>query len=432
MKKKTGMLYIVAITLVISMLGSLVTPRPVHAAETVLSIDWYRTALSGTGLTDVCQGAEVIVAVNVSDVQNLYGYSLTLLFDPDAITVVDVFNAGWLSEDFPLQDSFDNATGVIKYDMTQMDPSLPVSGPGTLIYISLIVEDTTRALDFTINTTRDIANNLYPTLLSDNNGDAISYTVGDTSGPVGHDCAVLVPVNSKVSTCMATTVQVAIEDVVDLYAYQLEISYDPTIIELTGTTPITDGDIMSCPLCYSDFDYSTPGHISYYITQMGTTPSQSGDGILLNINFLGKIENQDSQFRIDDVILSDRDGFIIGGTLTNRTIWTYPCDPNAVDLLYFDVLRKKVRAYLTWETANELDNAGFNIYRSGRLDGRKKLINPEFIPAQAAGTTMGALYEYKDKPLIPWKTYYYWLEWIDFEGNATLSDPVKAEPPLKK
>ena len=165
---------------------------------------------------------------------------------------------------------------------------------------------------------------------------------------------------------------------------------------------------------------------------MGTTPSQSGDGILLNINFLGKIENQDSQFRIDDVILSDRDGFIIGGTLTNRTIWTYPCDPNAVDLLYFDVLRKKVRAYLTWETANELDNAGFNIYRSGRLDGRKKLINAELIPAQAAGTTMGALYEYKDKPLIPWKTYYYWLEWIDFEGNATLSDPVKAEPPLKK
>lgn len=45
---------------------------------------------------------------------------------------------------------------------------------------------------------------------------------------------------------------------------------------------------------------------------------------------------------------------------------------------------------------------------------------------------MGALYEYKDKPLKPWKTYYYWLEWVDFEENKTISDPVKAAPPLKK
>jgi len=102
----------------------MVTPRPVHAAETVLSIDWYRTSLSETALTDVCQGAAVTVAVNVSDVQNLYGYALTLLFDPDAITVVDVYNAGWLSEDFLLLDVIDNTTGVIKYDMTQIDPSL--------------------------------------------------------------------------------------------------------------------------------------------------------------------------------------------------------------------------------------------------------------------------------------------------------------------
>jgi len=432
MKEKNGKLYILTFTLVISLLGSMVTPRPVHAAETVLSIDWYRTDMSETALTDVCQGAAVTVAVNVSDVQNLYGYALTLLFDPDAITVVDVYNAGWLSEDFLLLDVIDNTTGVIKYDMTQIDPSLPVSGSGTLIYISLIVEDATKALDFTINTIRDVANNLYPTLLSDNNGIAISYTVGDTSGPIGHDCAVLVPVNSKVSTCIATTVQVMIEDVVDLYAYQLEISYDPNIIELTGTTPITDGDILSCPLCYRNLIYSIPGHISYSLTQMGTTPSQSGNGILLNINFLGKIENQDSQFRIDDFILSDRDGFRIGGTVTNRAIWTYPCDPNAVDLLSFDVLRKKVRAYLTWETANELNNAGFNIYRSGRIDGIKRKLNSELIPAQAAGTTMGALYEYKDKPLKPWKTYYYWLEWVDFEGNTTLSVPEKAAPPLKK
>ena len=29
---------------------------------------------------------------------------------------------------------------------------------------------------------------------------------------------------------------------------------------------------------------------------------------------------------------------------------------------------------------------------------------------QAVGTTMGAEYEYIDKPLKPWKTYFYWLE----------------------
>lgn len=100
--------------------------------------------------------------------------------------------------------------------------------------------------------------------------------------------------------------------------------------------------------------------------------------------------------------------------------------PTAVELLSFTAKGRLRAVVLKWETANELDIAGFNIYRARTISGVKKVINPDLIPAMGAGSTTGALYTYKDKTAKPGVLYFYWLEVVDFEEGETLYGPVKA------
>ncbi|OQZ02320.1 MAG: hypothetical protein B6D34_11335 [Candidatus Brocadia sp. UTAMX1] len=77
---------------------------------------------------------------------------------------------------------------------------------------------------------------------------------------------------------------------------------------------------------------------------------------------------------------------------------------------------------LHWETATEVDNAGFNIYRSKFPDGTYKKINNGLIPAPGNATT-GATYSFEDTPGRG--TFYYKLEDVDFYGESTMHGPEK-------
>lgn len=78
---------------------------------------------------------------------------------------------------------------------------------------------------------------------------------------------------------------------------------------------------------------------------------------------------------------------------------------------------------VSWETATEINNAGFNIYRSKREDGHYKKINGELIAANG-GDTAGASYSYEDTP-PGHGAYYYKLEDIDTNGVSAMHRPVK-------
>ncbi|MCF6155447.1 MAG: hypothetical protein E3K36_09375 [Candidatus Brocadia sp.] len=78
---------------------------------------------------------------------------------------------------------------------------------------------------------------------------------------------------------------------------------------------------------------------------------------------------------------------------------------------------------ITWKTATEIDNAGFNLYRARSKDGHYKKINDFLIPAQGNATS-GASYSHVDTP--PAKgTYYYKLEDVDYNGLSTMHGPEK-------
>ena len=99
----------------------------------------------------------------------------------------------------------------------------------------------------------------------------------------------------------------------------------------------------------------------------------------------------------------------------------------AVELAAFDAAAQENGVLLTWETATELDNLGFNIYRADSQVGEMNKINPSLIASKDPGSTVGAAYSFLDESAVAGATYYYWLEDVDVSGAAETNGPVVAK-----
>ena len=97
-----------------------------------------------------------------------------------------------------------------------------------------------------------------------------------------------------------------------------------------------------------------------------------------------------------------------------------------IELISFEADAGWFRVTLKWETAAEIDNAGFNIYRSETADGEFVKINAGLIPSKGSAT-QGTSYRFADWGTERGKTYYYKLEDVDIAGNATLHGPASAK-----
>jgi hypothetical protein len=78
-----------------------------------------------------------------------------------------------------------------------------------------------------------------------------------------------------------------------------------------------------------------------------------------------------------------------------------------------------------WETASEMDNDGFNLWRSEAEAGPYIQLNADLIPARG-GPTSGVSYSYDDEAVTNGVTYWYKLEDVDLYGVSTFHGPVMA------
>jgi hypothetical protein len=102
--------------------------------------------------------------------------------------------------------------------------------------------------------------------------------------------------------------------------------------------------------------------------------------------------------------------------------WLYS-PPTAIDLLSFTATGKQGSVLVSWQTAQEINNLGFNIYRGPNRGGPFTRINDKLIPGLNF-TVKGKTYTYVDEAVIPGQLYYYKLEDIDTSGKRTLHGPV--------
>jgi subtilisin family serine protease len=98
--------------------------------------------------------------------------------------------------------------------------------------------------------------------------------------------------------------------------------------------------------------------------------------------------------------------------------------PTAVELIRFEALADGPAVQIEWETATELNNLGFNLYRSDTPDGPLSQLNEALIPGQAPGPPGGAVYTWRDEAVLAGATYSYWLELVDTAGTPTLRGPA--------
>lgn len=102
-----------------------------------------------------------------------------------------------------------------------------------------------------------------------------------------------------------------------------------------------------------------------------------------------------------------------------------------VTLASFTAIAGDGEITLCWRTESEVDNLGFNLYRSRSEEGGYALIASykHYESLQGAGSsTISHDYSFEDGRLRNGVTYYYLLEDVDFQGNKTRHGPVSATP----
>jgi hypothetical protein len=94
-----------------------------------------------------------------------------------------------------------------------------------------------------------------------------------------------------------------------------------------------------------------------------------------------------------------------------------------IDMVQADAKLYDRGALLTWSTASESENLGFNIYRS--RDGVRERINPGLVAGSALKTTanMRAGYSYVWWDPDATASSQYWIEDVGFRGTGTMYAP---------
>ena len=120
--------------------------------------------------------------------------------------------------------------------------------------------------------------------------------------------------------------------------------------------------------------------------------------------------------------------------LNTNTYYGHPTDisnpgqrvggPLPVTLSSLSALRAEAGILIKWTTESELNNAGFNILRSEKRNGKFKIVNPQLI--QGAGTTSEKhTYTWKDTAAKLNVAYYYRIEHVSHAGVRQQSATVR-------
>ncbi|TDN39394.1 T9SS type A sorting domain-containing protein [Hymenobacter sp. UV11] len=189
-----------------------------------------------------------------------------------------------------------------------------------------------------------------------------------------------------------------------------------------GLTQYQDGDIIANVFDANSGSYDAALAITDNGVRTATAAGPLPDGLELDPT-TGQVRVLDRSLLVAGtypVSLTTVDAN--GGVTTQAVSLLIGDNPLPVGLTRFEVKAAGTDAQLSWATAQELDNAGFQVERS--LDG-SHFVRLRFVPG-AGTTTLAHQYTYVDAGVGQQHSgaVYYRLQQLDFNGNATYS-PVR-------
>jgi len=97
--------------------------------------------------------------------------------------------------------------------------------------------------------------------------------------------------------------------------------------------------------------------------------------------------------------------------------------PLPIQLAAFTAVSADKGVMIEWRTESELNNLGFNVYRSTRLDGDYVKVTPALIMGAGTEATPRE-YSFIDADVAVGNTYYYYIEDVDFSGKTNRSQII--------
>ncbi len=96
----------------------------------------------------------------------------------------------------------------------------------------------------------------------------------------------IAPASQEIFLGGTGTTDVLVEDVTDLYVFEFQIAFDPTLVEVVQIQP---GDFLSPDWLLENSVDNDNGTLAYALCQLNPSPPQSGDGVLATITWRGKV-----------------------------------------------------------------------------------------------------------------------------------------------
>ncbi len=145
------------------------------------------------------------------------------------------------------------------------------------------------------------------------------------------------PASSTATTCADQTIAIRVQDVTDLYAYSIQLSFTPGSLNILE---VSNGGFLAAPGEPALFEptngfNNTTGTISFGMTQMSPALPKDGSGDLILIRLQAMVPGQTVNFTINtstSALVNWPDVLPITYTATNGTVTTASCAPTDIIL----------------------------------------------------------------------------------------------------
>jgi len=209
--------------------------------------------------------------------------------------------------------------------------------------------------------------------------------------------------------------------VVNLYKDDGDGVFDEATDTLVDTTT-TDSE------GYYLFDTLKAGD---YFVKVDMSNFEEGSGVLTGFETSPQQVGDDSTIDSDGDVNTHVTPLITLPANTDDMTWDFGFfekKSTAVDLIRFVGSANDGTVTLTWETGSELDNIGFNLYRSTNADDGFEKVNTADLIGARGSVVSGETYNHEDADLGA-GTYFYKLEDVDYNGVSTFHPVITVEVP---